>query len=45
VIGFLAMVGLLTFASVRFGLDRLPGDIVVDRGGVVLYRRSPPQSS
>jgi DUF2905 family protein len=37
VIGFLAMVGVLTFASVRFGLGRLPGDIVVDRGGVVLY--------
>ena len=37
VIGFLAVVGLLTFASVRFGLGRLPGDIVVDRGGVVLY--------
>lgn len=37
VIGFVALVGLLTFASVRFGLGRLPGDIVVDRGGVVLY--------
>jgi DUF2905 family protein len=37
VIGFLAVVGVLTFASVRFGLGRLPGDIVVDRGGVVLY--------
>ena len=36
-IGFAALVGLLTFASVRFGLRRLPGDIVVDRGGMVLY--------
>ncbi|HEV3241962.1 MAG TPA: DUF2905 domain-containing protein [Methyloceanibacter sp.] len=37
VIGFVALVGLSTFASVRFGFGRLPGDIVVDRGGVVLY--------
>ncbi|MGO8840807.1 MAG: DUF2905 domain-containing protein [Methyloceanibacter sp.] len=34
---FLLVVGLLTFASVRYGLGRLPGDIVVDRGGFVLY--------
>ena len=27
----------LTFASVHFGLGRLPGDIVIDRGGFVLY--------
>jgi hypothetical protein len=27
----------LAFASLRFGLGRLPGDIVVDRGGFVLY--------
>ncbi|MGH6825953.1 DUF2905 domain-containing protein [Methyloceanibacter sp.] len=37
VVGFIAAVGLLTFASVRFGLGRLPGDIIVDRGGFVLY--------
>jgi hypothetical protein len=32
VIAFIAVVGLLTFVSVRFGLGRLPGDIVIDRG-------------
>jgi len=32
VIGFIATVGALTFASVHFGLGRLPGDIVIDRG-------------
>lgn len=37
VVAFLAAVGVLTFANVRFGLGRLPGDIVVDRGNVVLY--------
>jgi DUF2905 family protein len=36
-IAFLVTVGGLTFASLRFGLGRLPGDIVVDRGGFVLY--------
>ena len=36
-IGFLATVGLLTFASVRFGLGRLPGDIVIDRGSFYFY--------
>jgi hypothetical protein len=30
---FLAAVGVLTFVSVHFVLGRLPGDIVVDRGG------------
>jgi hypothetical protein len=34
---FLAVVVGLAFASLRFGLGRLPGDIVVDRGGFVLY--------
>ncbi|MGH6833119.1 MAG: DUF2905 domain-containing protein [Methyloceanibacter sp.] len=34
---FLLAVAALTFASVRFGLGRLPGDIVVDRGDFVLY--------
>ena len=29
--------GLLTFASVRFGLGRLPGDIVIDRGSFYFY--------
>jgi hypothetical protein len=37
VIGFLAVVGVLTFASVHFGLGRLPGDIVVDRGSFYFY--------
>ena len=36
-VAFIAVVGLLTFASVRFGLGRLPGDIIVDRDGFVLY--------
>jgi hypothetical protein len=30
---FVGAVALLTFASVHYGLGRLPGDIVVDRGG------------
>jgi len=34
---FLAAVLALTMASIRYGLGRLPGDIVVDRGGTVLY--------
>jgi hypothetical protein len=37
VVAFVVTVGLLTFASVRFGLGRLPGDIIIDRGGFVLY--------
>jgi hypothetical protein len=37
VVAFVAVVALLTFASVRFGLGRLPGDIVIDRDGFVLY--------
>ena len=36
-IGFLLAVAALTFLSVRFGLGRLPGDLVLDQGGVVLY--------
>ena len=36
-IGFLALVALLTFASVHYGLGRLPGDIVVDRGSFYFY--------
>jgi hypothetical protein len=38
-------VGVLPFARVRYGLDRLPGDIVVDWGGFVLICRLRPQSS
>ena len=37
VVAFIAVVGLLTFASIRFGLGRLPGDIVIDHCGVVIY--------
>jgi hypothetical protein len=37
VVAFIAVVGLLAFASIRFGLGRLPGDIVIDRDGFVLY--------
>jgi hypothetical protein len=36
-IGFLVALGVLTFLSVRFGLGRLPGDLVVDHGGFVVY--------
>lgn len=34
---FLLAVAVVTFLSIRFGLGRLPGDIVVDRGGLVVY--------
>jgi uncharacterized membrane protein YvlD (DUF360 family) len=34
---FLLAVAALTFVSVRFVLGRLPGDIVVDRGGTFFY--------
>ena len=34
---FLLAVVALTFVSVRYGLGRLPGDLVIDRGGVVIY--------
>jgi hypothetical protein len=34
---FLGLVALFTFLSVRYGLGRLPGDIVIDRSGFVLY--------
>jgi hypothetical protein len=34
---FLLAVLALTFLSVRYGLGRLPGDLVIDRGGVVIY--------
>ena len=45
VVAFIAVVGLLTFASVRFGLGRLPGDIIINRDGLCSTCRSPPQSS
>ena len=34
---FLVLVALFTFLSVRFGLGRLPGDIVIDRGNFYFY--------
>jgi hypothetical protein len=34
---FLLAMAALTFLSVRFGLGRLPGDLVIDQGGVVIY--------
>jgi hypothetical protein len=34
---FLLAAAALTFLSVRYGLGRLPGDLVIDRGGVVIY--------
>ncbi len=36
-IGFLIAVALITFLSVRFLLGRLPGDLVIDQGGIVIY--------
>ena len=34
---FVGLVALFTFLSVRFGLGRLPGDIVIDRGSFYFY--------
>jgi hypothetical protein len=34
---FVLAVVALTFLSVRYGLGRLPGDLVIDRGGLVVY--------
>jgi hypothetical protein len=34
---FLGLVALFTFLSMRYGLGRLPGDIVIDRNGFVVY--------
>ena len=34
---FLVAVVALTFLSVRYGLGRLPGNLIIDRGGVVIY--------
>jgi hypothetical protein len=36
-IGFFARVLLLSYGSVHYGLGRLPGDIVVDRGNFYFY--------
>jgi Protein of unknown function (DUF2905) len=36
-LAFLLAVVAVTFLSVRYGLGRLPGDLVIDRGGVVVY--------
>jgi hypothetical protein len=33
----LLLVGLIIFAAERFGLGRLPGDIVIEREGLTLY--------
>jgi hypothetical protein len=33
----LLLVGLIIFASERFGLGRLPGDIIIEREGFTLY--------
>jgi Protein of unknown function (DUF2905) len=33
----LLFVGLIIFAAERFGLGRLPGDIVIEREGFTLY--------
>jgi hypothetical protein len=33
----LVAVGLIVLAAQRFGLDRLPGDIVIERDGFTLY--------
>jgi hypothetical protein len=37
VVVFLLAVAALTFWSVRFGLGRLPGDMVIDTGSVYFY--------
>ena len=37
VVFFVLLVILLTMASVRYGLGRLPGDIVVDTGSFYFY--------
>lgn len=36
-LAFALAVVALTFLSIRYGLGRLPGDLVIDRGGVVFY--------
>jgi hypothetical protein len=34
---FLLAVAVLTFLSLRYGFGRLPGDLIIDRSGVVIY--------
>jgi hypothetical protein len=34
---FLLAVVALTYLSLRYGLGRLPGDLVIDQGGRVIY--------
>jgi hypothetical protein len=34
---FISLVALFTYLSVRYGLGRLPGDIVIDRGNFYFY--------
>jgi hypothetical protein len=36
-IGFIALVLLLSYASLHYGFGRLPGDIVIDRGNFYFY--------
>ena len=33
---FLLAVAVMTFLCLRYGFGRLPGDIIIDRGGVVI---------
>lgn len=30
-------VAVLTYLSLRYGFGRLPGDLIIDRGGVVIH--------
>ena len=36
-LGFIALVLLLSYGSVHYGLGRLPGDIVIDRDSYYFY--------
>jgi hypothetical protein len=36
-VGFLIAVAALTYISVHFLIGRLPGDLVIEQGGVVIY--------
>jgi hypothetical protein len=36
-LAFAVAVVALTFLSIRYGLGRLPGDLIIDRGGLVIY--------
>ena len=37
IVSFVLLAILLTMVSVRYGLGRLPGDLVIDRGGYYIY--------